>query len=289
VGIRQRRSNGSRYFLVSLVLHGLVVMLLGLSGLSFRKSPAGGDDAREDGRHTFQVIEVPDNIPPEKPVDPTDLVSDRPQRAADRDLDDTDDSPLPLSEGDIETREFPRAADEVALAHDEAEASDPEQRRLPVELEAWDLGEKSLLDESAGHPFDGAHPAGVGQAGEPARFRNLDSGAERYGGLSFNTYEWDFAPYMLAMKHAIESHLFPPYAFTHMGIVSGTNVVHFTVLPNGTIRDLEILGSDAHFSLDRTSVRAIEASVPFLPLPSDFPEECLEVTAHFSYVILGKN
>jgi len=87
------------------------------------------------------------------------------------------------------------------------------------------------------------------------------------------------------MKRAVERHLYPPYAFTHMGVVSGDNIIRFVVSPDGTIRDLRILDSDAHFSLDRASVRAIEAAAPFLPLPRNFPEEFLEVTAHFSYNI----
>ena len=114
---------------------------------------------------------------------------------------------------------------------------------------------------------------------------NLLSSASHKGGISFNTYDWDFAPYMLAMKRAVERHLYPPYAFTHMGVVSGDNLIRFVVYPDGTIRDLRILDSDAHFSLDRASVRAIEAAAPFLPLPRNFPEEFLEVTAHFSYSI----
>jgi TonB family protein len=90
---------------------------------------------------------------------------------------------------------------------------------------------------------------------------------------------------MLAMKRAVERHLYPPYAFTHMGVISGDNIIRFIVSPDGTISDLRILASDAHFSLDRASVRAIEAAAPFLPLPRNFPEDNLEVTAHFSYSI----
>jgi TonB family protein len=124
--------------------------------------------------------------------------------------------------------------------------------------------------------------------GRQATFRNLLSDAGRTGALSFNTYKWDFAPYMLAMKRAIESHLFPPYAFTHMGLVSGNNVIRFTVMPDGRLKSLELLNSNAHVSLDRTSIRAIEASVPFMPLPRDFPEDYLEVTARFSYVVRNR-
>jgi outer membrane biosynthesis protein TonB len=123
------------------------------------------------------------------------------------------------------------------------------------------------------------------RSGDGASYRNTRASAERYGGIRFNTYNWDFAPYMLAMKRKVQSHLYPPYAFTHMGMISGTNIVHFVVMPDGSVRDLEIMTSDAHYSLDLASIRAIELSLPFLPLPMGFPEDYLEVTAHFSYVI----
>lgn len=267
----------------------LVVLVFGLSGLRFHKPGAAGSDAGEEGRHAFYVIEVPDNIPEEKPMEPTPLVSDRTARAADMNLQDADNSADPYSDGDTEIREFEEAGIELAMDRREADATEPDRRETQDKPEDGDLAGEALPEPIADYVAGDGGDSWKGSPGRPAGFRNLLSGVGRKGGLSFNTYDWDFAPYMLAMKRAIERHLFPPYAFTHMGLVSGTNVVHFTVMPDGRIRGLEILGSDAHFSLDRTSVRAIESSVPFLPLPRDFPEEYLEVTAHFSYVISGRD
>jgi outer membrane biosynthesis protein TonB len=194
--------------------------------------------------------------------------------------------PDPYADGETEIREFedPGAATDQARRQIEGETGSPEARDP---ADAGDMAVEASPGEIADHVVDDARGSRGGTPGRTPTYKNLLSGVGRRGGLSFNTYDWDFAPYMLAMKRAIQSHLFPPYAFTHMGLVSGTNIIHFTVMPDGRIRGLEILGSDAHFSLDRTSVRAIESSVPFLPLPRDFPEEVLEVTAHFSYVIRG--
>jgi hypothetical protein len=46
------------------------------------------------------------------------------------------------------------------------------------------------------------------------------------------------------------------------------------------------LNSDAHYSLEQSSVNAIRNSSAFLPLPDDFPEDRLEVTAQFSFSII---
>ena len=87
------------------------------------------------------------------------------------------------------------------------------------------------------------------------------------------------------MKRRIESNWNPPFAFTHMGAISGTNQYHFRVMPDGRVINLEMLDSNAHYSLDQSSSSAIKSSSPFLPLPISFPEEYLEVTITFSYII----
>lgn len=273
--------------MVSIVLHILIVISFGLSGLRFSKQEIPRAETSGADRFAFHVIEVPDEAPVEKPVEPTVMVSDRASRAADRDPGGPDEAADPYAEGKTDIPEFEMRAVEIAVIPEGSEAPEPDRGEEVDEEERGDLG----VEMRPGGVPDYVADDGDAQPATPARpvsFRNLLSRVGRGGGLSFNTYEWDFAPYMLAMKRAIEKHLFPPYAFTHLGLVSGTNVVRFVVMPDGRIESLEVLGSDAHFSLDRTSLRAIESSVPFLPLPKDFPEEHLEVTAHFSYVIMGR-
>lgn len=114
---------------------------------------------------------------------------------------------------------------------------------------------------------------------------NQDTRALDTGGLSFNTYNWNFAPYMLALKRKIRRNIFPPPAFTQLGLISGTTLLRFKIFPDGQMKDLSILGYEGHKSLMQTSNTAIEISAPFPPLPSDFPEPFLEVTCRFSYLI----
>ena len=115
--------------------------------------------------------------------------------------------------------------------------------------------------------------------------KQLESAVRDFGGLQFNTYDWDFAPYLLEMKKKIESKINPPFAFTHMGMISGEAKIQFIIEPSGFLKELKILDSKGHESLTLTSQKAIEWATPFMPLPSDFPEDKLIVTATFHYTI----
>lgn len=267
--MRKKRARARLPLIVSLVVHILLVLIwTGTESYLERRDREVEIEPEEEDRFVFQVIETPDYVREEEPDAPTNLVSDRSTRAADE---------SPLTE---ETLDIPYSPGEFMFkTYEEPESSpaDAGGKETP-EDEMGDLAAVDLMGEG-----DQDRHYQI-----PARsrdFRNLKASLDRKGGVSFNTYEWDFAPYMLAMKRRVEKNLHPPYAFTHMGMVSGTNILHFTVLRDGTVRGLTILGSDAHFCLDRTSVRAIELSLPFMPLPDDFPEDVLEVTAQFSYVI----
>ena len=115
-----------------------------------------------------------------------------------------------------------------------------------------------------------------------------DSQVPDSGGLSFNTYNWDFAPYMLELKERISRNIFPPLAFSQLGMIDGDTLLRFKIYPNGELRDLELLAYQGHRSLMETSTLAIKVSAPFRKLPGDFPEPYLEVTAKFSFLIKNK-
>jgi hypothetical protein len=118
---------------------------------------------------------------------------------------------------------------------------------------------------------------------------NRFSRALESGGLSFNTYDWDFAPYMLALKNRIRHNIYPPPAFTLLGLIKGVTLLRFRIYPDGRMKKLEILGYEGHKSLMQTSNTAIEISAPFPPLPENFPEPYLEVTCLFSYFVHDEN
>lgn len=121
------------------------------------------------------------------------------------------------------------------------------------------------------------------------RYDNQQSRALDMGGLSFNTYNWDFAPYMLDLKRRIQRNIHPPAAFMELGLISGETLLRFKIYPNGMLKDLEILNYKGHKSLMITSSNAVEVSAPFLPLPRNFPEDYLEVTGKFIYFVQKMN
>jgi outer membrane biosynthesis protein TonB len=118
-----------------------------------------------------------------------------------------------------------------------------------------------------------------------AGMENQDSRAPELGSFSLNTYEWDFAPYMLWLQKHVQRNIYPPPAFTRMGIISGRTMLRFRINRDGTLLGMELLGYDGHKALMETSVRAVQVSAPFRALPVDFPEDYLEVTGHFEYTV----
>jgi len=109
--------------------------------------------------------------------------------------------------------------------------------------------------------------------------------ADALGGVSLNTYAWDFAPYILEMKRKIKENIYPPPAFMQMGAISGETVLRFRVMPEGNATDIILIEYKGHKSLMETSLTAVKNAAPFRPLPGDFPEEYLELTWTFIYSI----
>lgn len=155
----------------------------------------------------------------------------------------------------------------------------PEDTSIANITRQWDERQKKLLEEKQ------IKPPGVQDQLPRVLHDNPDSRSLDSGGLSFNTYNWDFAPYMLMLKRRIGRNIFPPVAFTHLGIISGETLVRFKIYPNGLMKDLEILGYTGHKTLMETSWNAVKLSAPFPELPADFSEPYLEVTGKFIYFV----
>ena len=122
------------------------------------------------------------------------------------------------------------------------------------------------------------------------RYKNKRSVARDYGDFSLSTYAWDYAPYMFILRERVRRRWFVPEAF-NLGLVSGRVIVTFKIMPDGEMRDLEVMSyrdnDVAYQSLVNASVNAIEVSNPFPPLPVDFLHPFLEITGTFYYQILG--
>jgi outer membrane biosynthesis protein TonB len=194
----------------------------------------------------------------------------------------------PFSRGDLASHDLLPALPSPGSEGAPAQPSDPaaetgknEESESSDAADATDAARAVSPDRNpAGAP---RQPFRLDLPGVP--HQQLEARAAEDGGLSFNTYDWDFAPYMLALKERISRNIFPPLAFTKLGMIDGDTMLRFKIYPDGRLSDLELLGYTGHHSLMQTSRFAITASAPFPGLPADFPKSYLEVTAKFSYFV----
>jgi hypothetical protein len=273
--------------IVSLLLHLLAFFLSSLtwpiSSIDLQKR----DEAAENRNPlVFTLAETPESARREKPPKAAEHVSDKNAVAQNPSAPQN----LPLGKAFAEGM----SADAVAAPQPSLNATEPE-RSTPANAASNDEPKTSSEGYSRSESFVSSFRREFltgSQSSPPQSFRNSEAGAENLesrapdvGSFSLNTYQWDFAPYMLWLKNHVQRNIFPPAAFTRLGIISGKTMLRFRISRDGVLEGMELIGYDGHKTLMETSVRAIQLSAPFRALPKDFPEDYLEVTAHFEYTI----
>jgi outer membrane biosynthesis protein TonB len=173
-----------------------------------------------------------------------------------------------------------------------SEASEPEQVQEEKVQEAF---EKSLLAYQENRNFSRSaltgkqEPPKMDATAEPGQSRGETSNrpegfdADLVGDFALSTYEWEWAPYWLAFKRKLNRVWYAPPAYYELGLIHGHTILRFKINREGYISDLQVLRQVGHSSLEQSSVSAIQAVFPFLPLPSTFPDEYLEVTVKMIY------
>ncbi|RMH62396.1 MAG: hypothetical protein D6677_09795 [Calditrichaeota bacterium] len=111
---------------------------------------------------------------------------------------------------------------------------------------------------------------------------------EEVGALSLSTYKWNWAPYINKLKRKHMSVWFPPSAYSRLGLIHGRTKIYFEIDRQGRLLTLKILGHKGHESLRTSSEESIRNIFPFLPLPDDFPDDKLGITATLIYPDLKK-
>lgn len=258
----------SKYIIISILLHGLLLLLI-----QFDKNflfPEKLEKKQED-RLVFELIETPrseSDVVPE-----TNIASDKNVTASDLNDSNLSKNDLPFQEGETSLKTFNEK--KINESNDIAESK---QEPISDILADINKNKTSFYEDYKTRQKEQ-------QLSAKMDYDQEFTDVLEKGGIKFNTYKWDFAPYLLSMKKKVESHINPPYAFTRLGAIDGNTLVRFKIMQDGSLENLEILGSDAHSSLDITSTNAIKFSAPFRHLPGNFPEPYLEVTALFSYLI----
>jgi len=196
----------------------------------------------------------------------------------------------PYSKGVFDTHDLTTTRKPTGENPPPAAAQKQEQPSEEQPKEYGDLSVQNLLNRMNLDFMGNGKGKPTNRPGDPEQIPgvphdNLDSRALESGGLSFNTYNWDYAPYMLMLKRRIQRNIFPPAAFTYLGMIGGETYLRFKIYPDGRMRDLVILKYAGHKVLMETSYNAVDISAPFPPLPSGFPEKYLEVTGKFIYFV----
>ncbi len=266
--------------IVSLLLHIIVLAVFPL--LSTIKLDLFPSEvvAQQEEPLVFQIVETP-QIPEEQQDKETDLASDKSLAAADEVESKLPEGDLPFNEGDSDVKEFQEVVEVNIPEEQQANAGKQEQRQEPQERATNSSHDPILKPKEV-------IPSQLQDQQNKPSYDNVISEVEKSGGISFNTYKWNFAPYMLYLKRRIQSNLHPPPGFSYLGLIHGKVLVRFEILRDGSLNDLKVLQSDAHASLVGVSTGSIEISAPFQPLPPDFPEDRLIVTSLFSYIVEKK-
>ncbi len=230
-----------------------------------------------------EVIETPEDAKTVEKQDKADFLSDKNALARNQESDPKLEEGAPFARGVFDSHDLPAQKGTIGeQAKPQPRDQEQDQRDRPneysFEVDAGEIIKDYLQKQKPEKP-------GVKERLPGVPHENLESQALEKGGLSFNTYNWDFAPYMLMLKDRIRHNIYPPPAFSLLGMISGETLLRFKIYPDGTMKDLEILGYKGHESLMQTSYNAVDVSAPFPKLPKDFPEDYLEVTGKFIYFI----
>lgn len=301
--------------LLSLLLHLLLlifslvpwrVLIPGLPNISeASERPPKKIQPEKTQRLEFELVQTPDDaLQPEKPAE-TPYVSDK--NALARDMYEKNDLPLgdAYADGNFDVSTYargsqqqpaPPVAPQPQVQPQEQAKQTPEKKRQN-EVEESKSRTNTYLQRIRPSNEDARRAAFLSQFRASADHRPLrrdnplreqkKTRAQNFGGFTLNTYNWNWAPYLLAMQEKIDRNLFPPAAFTRLGVISGETRVRFRVFPDGHVANIQVLAYEGHSALMETSVNSIKVSDPFAPLPEDFPreKEYLEVTAKFQFLV----
>jgi hypothetical protein len=283
---------------LSVLIHVLILLLYRpLGRIRIFPEETGEVHAAPPEPLVFELVETPDDAMRRRP-DAANLLSDK--NAVARDEYEGRDKPVgeAYSEGEVPYRIFsgqtgPAGGSQTQVEEEQEQLTPDEIRDFAErinQIESSELLEFQQVQDLSEEVNKGLYLKLGRDKSAPSRnysddidFDQREYSAEDLGGVSLNTYEWDFAFYILEMKRKLKSNTFPPAAFTHFGMISGETVLKFKVLPDGTATDITVIEYTGDKTLMETSVDAVENSSPFRSLPRDFPEEYLELTWTFIY------
>ena len=231
---------------------------------------------------TFEFVDVPQNrdeVPPEE----TPLLAERDNISRDQQTAPLPESHLPFSDGISRAKNI--AAPAQGKSRSETQSADraSETTDNPFSfVEVLQKNPEEAQKERERAVLGGEVPPQVRIDMDNSKTRALER-----GGLQLSTYAWNYAPYMKYLQRHIDRHIYPPRAF-ELGMIDGMTQVKFRIWRDGTLEGPELIDYKGHDLLRDTSLKAVELSAPFRALPPDFPDEYLDITGTFEYLIFRK-
>jgi len=282
IKLNQERQKYIIAYIFSAMVHLLLLLLL---NADFYKINLSSDEHAipEDVTIIFpenKPRQVVENINENEQIPyQSDLLSDRNSRAMNPELADLLGN-QPASEGNIpfENLTLPNQTDQAT----------PFLPNKKFSRDALALNKSGISSES----FFSMNEPDVGRANDNAQkqqqttnnlYDQKNFSADQLGSLTLSTYAWEWAPYINAMKRKLQQVWFAPAAYYRLGLIYGYSVIRYTVSKDGNLIEYEVLEHKGHESLKQSSVNAIESLFPFKPLPDNFPEKTLTITAHLIY------
>ena len=228
---------------------------------------------------TFEFVDVPqnrDDTPPEE----TPLLAERDNIARDQQTDPLPESHLPFSDG------ISRAKNIAVPAQGKRETQSTDRSSETTDNP---INFVEMLQKNADEARKERERTVLGGELPQSRIEmdNSKTRALERGGLQLSTYAWNFAPYMQYLKRHIDRHIYPPRAF-ELGMIDGMTRVKFRIWRDGRLEGPELIDYEGSELLRDTSLEAVKLSADFKPLPPDFPDEYLDITGTFEYLIFGK-
>lgn len=267
-------------FILSILFHVLLFLFLNLNSL-LSPNVVSSDKAKPEEL----VITFPENKPRPRQKewkivqnmnenkqipDKTDLLSDKNSRAKNPQMS-ANKGALPKSMGNAALPDFSPAPSLKSF-----------QRFQSKTFTKSALGEQASLALNNSQTQK-AQPQSQPRQGANQMMNQKDFSVEDLGAISLSTYKWQWAPYVNALKNKLYQVWFAPPAYYQLGLIYGYTIVRFTIDKQGQMIDIQVLKQVGHKSLQLSSTEAIRALFPFLPLPKDFPDKTLTITAKLIY------
>jgi hypothetical protein len=234
--------------------------------------PENKPQLKPDALKQFEVVDNmnADNQRPEQ----SDLLSDRDSRAHNPELTQRHSQSVIRSEGNSPLRELSGQSRSGTFR------ASPAKKFSAKALtgESSEAARSFAESDNEASEFSEAQSEGRNQA-----FNQKNFSVEEVGALSLSTYKWEWAPYINAMKSKLYRVWFAPAAYYELGLIHGVTIIRYTIGRGGHLVEWETLNHDGHESLKISSEEAIKALFPFLPLPENFPDETLTITAKLIY------